>query len=112
MPLIYKRGDCLQDSDIKRIIIHVCNNVGKFGAGFALAVANRHPVVKENYLKWFNRSLQFYDSGFNLGMIQPVTINENFKIINMIAQNGLISRSNPHPIDICRAPAVFRALAF
>lgn len=33
MPLQFKNGDCLQDSNTKRTIIHVVNNSGGFGKG-------------------------------------------------------------------------------
>lgn len=82
------------------IVPHVCNNLDLFGAGFASAIANEYPVVKANYHvlgKTFLRN--------NLGHSQIVKVKEDKKykhglyVVNMIAQNGLKSNSNPRPIN-------------
>ena len=46
--IVYKKGDLLA-SDEKRIA-HGCNCSGGFGSGFAKAVADRYPNVREGYL--------------------------------------------------------------
>lgn len=80
------------------LIPHVCNNVGAFGAGFAKAIANEFPIVKENF-SLLGRSES------RLGKVQFVTALDNNhcknKIIvaNMIAQNGLINSKNRRPIN-------------
>ena len=74
------------------IIPHVCNNANAFGAGFAAAVAQHYPIVKENY--HLLNGKQF------LGYTQFVTAASNkeygYKIIfaNMIAQNGVNYKPN------------------
>lgn len=89
------------------VVPHVCNNIDLFGAGFAGQVADKYPEVKSNYHllgKNFLRS--------NLGHCQFITVYEDkqykHKIIfaNMIAQNGIISHSNPRPLNyaaLCRS---------
>lgn len=78
------------------IIPHVCNNVNKFGAGFASYIASKFPVAKENFHMLGNKS--------KLGKTQFVTCKTNneykYEIIvaNMIAQNGIVSRYNPRPL--------------
>jgi hypothetical protein len=76
------------------IIPHICNNVGRFGAGFAKAVANKYPDVKMRY--------KLLKGQYNLGDCQFVLINTTGQpiivVCNMIAQNGLISNSNQSPI--------------
>jgi hypothetical protein len=81
------------------IIPHVCNNVDVFGAGFAKAVSDRYPIVKENYHLIGPNFLKN-----NLGYVQFVTAptkHKNHKLVfaNMIAQNGLINRSNQRPLN-------------
>ena len=82
------------------IVPHVCNNIDLFGAGFAAAVAKHYPIVKENYHllgKNFLRS--------NLGYVQYVKTledkNYGHKLIfaNMIAQNGVLNKQNPRPLN-------------
>lgn len=82
------------------IVPHVCNNVNTFGAGFAGAIANRYPIVKENYHLLGNKFLQN-----NLGYVQFIETNKDktfgHKLIfaNMIAQNNIISKKNPRPLN-------------
>jgi hypothetical protein len=80
------------------IIPHVCNNVNAFGAGFAGAIANKYPSVKENY--------HLLGNNMKLGHVQFISVKKDktydHEIIfaNMIAQNGIIdSHKNPRPIN-------------
>lgn len=82
------------------IVPHVCNNVDSFGAGFAAGVAKYYPIVKENY-----HMLGSYFLKNNLGYTQFIEVDKNHtyghKLVfaNMIAQNGIISKSNPRPLN-------------
>lgn len=82
------------------IVPHVCNNLNLFGAGFAAAVADHYPIVKENYHLLGNTFLKN-----NLGYTQFVTVKKEpvygHQIIfaNMIAQNGVASASNTRPLN-------------
>jgi hypothetical protein len=79
------------------LIPHVCNNINSFGAGFAAAVQQNYPIVKENYHLLGKKS--------QLGYTQFVTARTNKKtdskliFCNMIAQNGTISKLNHRPIN-------------
>lgn len=79
------------------IVPHVCNNINLFGAGFAAAVANRFPIVKENFHMLGNKS--------KLGYVQYVQVAQNTKlhkqviIANMIAQNGVASHDYHRPLN-------------
>ena len=81
-------------------IPHICNNIDLFGGGFAAQIAEYFPSVKADYHllgKNFLRS--------NLGYAQVLTVYEEPKykhkinIVNMIAQNGIRSLSNPRPLN-------------
>lgn len=82
------------------IVPHVCNNINAFGAGFAGAVAQKYPIVKENY---HMLGLSFLKK--NPGHSQFVSVYQNSKtknqliFANMIAQNGLISEKNTRPLN-------------
>lgn len=82
-----------------RIICHVVNNKGGFGAGFALEVAKKYPLVCDKYKEWYGMSLLLGDNKFRLGDIQIVKVNETLTFINMLAQNGYKSQINTIPID-------------
>lgn len=97
VPITYVKGDAtLPNGEDNRIIIHIVNNIGKFGSGFALAVLNKWPKVKECYHKWYEGK---YLVPFTLGEVQVVKIEPNLWVANMIAQNGVIGPNNPTPIN-------------
>jgi hypothetical protein len=79
------------------IVPHVCNNVNEFNIGFAKAVSEHYPIVKENF--------HMYTSKAKLGSTQFVEVVKNNKyghriiFANMIAQNGLYSPKNTRPIN-------------
>lgn len=82
------------------IVPHVCNNMDLFGAGFAAAIANKYPIVKENY-HILGKSFLSKNPGYS----QFITVQHNKKhdskliICNMIAQNGIISQKNKRPLN-------------
>ena len=66
--IVYKTGDVLA-SDEKRIA-HGCNCSGGFGSGFAKAVAERYPSVREGYLYRHNTV------GWRLGHVQLIGVGD------------------------------------
>lgn len=75
-------------TDDKNFIVpHVCNNVKKFGAGFAKSLALKWPKTKVDFL-------QFEPT---LGEVQFVKINQ-LMIANMIAQDGIKSKTEQKPL--------------
>lgn len=82
------------------VVPHVCNNVNAFGAGFAAVLADRYPVVKENYHLLGPAFLKN-----NLGHVQFIDVYHNNKykhkliFANMIAQNGLKASGNRRPLN-------------
>lgn len=91
----YLKGDAtypkLQTSDNKSIVIaHVCNNKGKWGAGFVLSLTKRWTLPQANYL-----SLNVWP----LKLVQFLRVESNIFVANMIAQDGLYNKVyNPLPI--------------
>ena len=74
-----------------QLIIHICNNIGKWGLGFVLALSKRWKEPEMMY-----KSLNQYQ----LGTTQFVKIpNTNITVANMIAQNGI---NNKYSKKICR----------
>jgi len=97
------RGDVRSpQTKCKRVIVpHCCNTKGIMGAGVALAISYKWPVVTHQYeinCKKYGRdslgTVDFYEvEDFNF-YAEPVTI----KIANMIGQLGTISEDNPKPV--------------
>jgi O-acetyl-ADP-ribose deacetylase (regulator of RNase III) len=61
----------------KKMIVHVCNNVGAWGAGFVLALSRKWREPEARY-----RSLPKY----TLGEVDFVSVEVNISVANMIAQ--------------------------
>jgi len=79
-------------SDTDKCIIHICNDVGAWGAGFVTAVSRR----------WIEPEYVYLTSEHELGDVQIVPVQSDDErslwVINMIAQSGLRSPSNPVPL--------------
>ena len=77
-------------------ILHVCNDIGKWGKGFVVALSNRWPEPKQAFLSAYNENMA------DLGTVQPVFVEETdgirTNVMNMIAQHGIVGPNNPHPI--------------
>lgn len=80
------KGDVLvHKTDKKLLIPHIVNDEGKLGAGLAAALAHKWPVVRHNYLDWFNN----YDlkQPAKLGRNQYVPVEPGIVVVNMVAQS-------------------------
>jgi len=91
--LRYKTGDAtVPVSAGHRIIIHICNDVGKWGKGFVLSLSKRWKKPEEEYRRWYRSQNRFL-----LGEIQEVNVQSDTTIINMIAQHDIKSDKDGKP---------------
>ena len=104
----YHIGDAAwPDLDGQFVIAHILSDTGAYGAGFARQIANRYPRAKEQYLRWY-RGEGASSFPFRLGAVQWVGVGANVGrgpwwgrwVANMVAQHGLRTRTNPHPLDL------------
>lgn len=80
-PITYLAGDATRPKTMgNRIIVHICNNSNKWGAGFVLSVSSRWKAPELAY-----RSL----SAHTLGVVQFVEVASDIIVANMIAQHGI-----------------------
>ncbi len=97
----YRTGDatCPEDAG-PRIIAHVCNDAGKWGAGFVLAVSRRWKQPEQEYRRAFANG-----RGLRLGEVQFVVVDRDMTVANMVAQHGVRRRGSTPPIryDALRA---------
>jgi O-acetyl-ADP-ribose deacetylase (regulator of RNase III) len=93
--LKYKIGDAtVPEAAGMRYIIHVCNVIGAWGAGFVLAVSKRWKKPEEEYRKLWRSGL------IKLGDIQIVSVQSDTAIINMFAQKQLgLDEDGQIPLD-------------
>ena len=82
--------DHVHDNDGKTVILHICNNVGGYGKGFAKELAEVYPKARVAYRKWYQSK-----NGFALGEVQFVKVEDGVYVVNMVAQEGFRTENNP-----------------
>ena len=88
--LTYVRGDATQPAGGgPKVIPHIVNNVPAWGAGFVMALSARWPKTETAYRKWA------LNESFKLGMVQPVKVENDLWVLNMLAQAGIGNRNGP-----------------
>lgn len=91
----YLRGDATNPvgsaSEFK-IIAHVCNDEGKWGKGFVLAVSKRWEAPELAYRAAFS-----VDSAPSLGEVQFVPVEPKLEVANLIGQHGIARRGQRVP---------------
>lgn len=69
-----------------KIIAHICNDVGAWGAGFVLALSRRWHIPEHCYRNTLRRPL---------GRVQFVPVTNSIVVANMIAQHGFGGDGGP-----------------
>jgi O-acetyl-ADP-ribose deacetylase (regulator of RNase III) len=64
-----------------KIIAQICNDKGRWGSGFVLALSKKWPQPEDRYRALTPEQLQ-------LGFVQLVTVTPEIMVANMIAQHG------------------------
>ncbi|CAK0760527.1 putative Macro domain-containing protein [Azospirillaceae bacterium] len=113
--LKYIKGDLFKNIDKNgksknKYIFHVCNNIGKWGAGFTKDLTKFSKEPEERYREFYNKFSTWPDSRkFLLGKINVVPLSEELIIINAIAQNGVRTPANKIPIKYTALVDTMRA---
>lgn len=91
-PIAFIRGDATHpEGEGLKVILHVCNDVKAWGAGFVMALSKRWRAPQSFYL----------ESPFSsrLSIVQPVKVESDIDVVNMIAQHGFPSRQQRCVLD-------------
>lgn len=118
--IVHVKGDATKPQPHMKghsiLIPHVCNNIGKWGAGFVNALTSEFgPKVRQAYMWWHqgeDNHMSFSpeylkpdipmkyisDKEFKLGNVQLVHTGNRITVANMVAQRGTKSEDNPYPI--------------
>ena len=95
-PLTYTTGDATSpEGKGPRIIAHVCNDIGGWGAGFVLAVSRRWPRPEAEYRRWYADRA---NNDFALGAVQWVQVEPELWVANMVGQHGVRRAGGKPPI--------------
>lgn len=92
MPILYTAGDATRPvAEGAKIICHVCNDIGGWGAGFVVALSRRWPEPERAYRDWHG-GRRPDDMTFALGAVQFVGVQPDITVANMIGQHGVARR--------------------
>ena len=96
MGINYVAGDATNPGGTgPRIILHVCNDIGGWGAGFVLALSRKWSGPEESYRAWSRGEAGL---PFSLGQVQFVEVEENLWVANLIGQRGVRGRGAGPPV--------------
>ena len=88
-----------------RVLVHICNDAGGWGAGFVVAVSKRWQEPERRYRAWHRGE---DDLPFALGQVQFVVVEPGMWVANLIGQHGIRCHDGMPPI---RYDAVREGLA-
>lgn len=115
MNIKFIKGDATQPiAEGTKIIVHICNDIGAWGAGFVLAISRRWKEPENEYRNWFennegiqSETVQFVrlegedkqsnELIFELGNVQFVKVTDNIWVANMIAQRDVRPNKTGRP---------------
>jgi O-acetyl-ADP-ribose deacetylase (regulator of RNase III) len=93
-PITYVKGDATDPQGPgNKIIAHCCNDIGRWGKGFVMALSRRWPEPEAEYRRWHDEM-----ADFALGAVQLVQVESNLWVANMIGQHGIRDSSEGPPI--------------
>lgn len=100
--ITYVEGDATQPVLAGRpgIIVHCCNDLGRWGSGFVLALDARWPEPRKSYLEKTVYQLGSVDF---IRVVRPA----NLYVANLIGQHGTRGPFNEHPV---KYDAIFEGL--
>jgi O-acetyl-ADP-ribose deacetylase (regulator of RNase III) len=94
----YIAGDATDPiGDGIKLIVHVCNDIGAWGAGFVLAISKKWKGPEQEYKR-------IPASKRKLGYVQYIPVASNIYVVNMIAQSNI--KTNTFGVPPIRYEAV------
>jgi O-acetyl-ADP-ribose deacetylase (regulator of RNase III) len=90
--IIYVIGDATNpQGDGKKYILHICNNVRGWGAGFVLSLSRKWAAPEKAYRAMSNEEMI-------LGNVQYVPVENDITVVNMIGQHDIRSINGIPPV--------------
>jgi O-acetyl-ADP-ribose deacetylase (regulator of RNase III) len=95
-PLRIIKGDATSpQAKGRKVVAHVCNDLGGWGKGFVLAVSRRWPEPERDYREWHRHRA---GNDFGLGATRLVRVAPDVWVANMVGQRGMRRGSAGPPI--------------
>jgi len=86
----YVTGDATApEGDGLKVIIHCCNNIGTWGAGFVLALSAKWMRPEIEYRQWHRNRKERGEEELPLGGMQLVPVEDDIYVANIIGQHGI-----------------------
>lgn len=105
-PLMIIKGDATSpQAKGRKVIAHICNDLGGWGKGFVVAISRRWPEPERDYRQWHRGRAS---NDFALGVTRLVQVAPYVWVANMVGQRGIKTGSAGPPI---RYDAVEQCLA-
>lgn len=93
IPITYLKGDATKpQGEGDKFIVHCCNDIGAWGAGFVMALSRRWEAPEFEYHDWFKRGDP------QLGEVQFVHVRPDIYVCNLIGQHGIGMQNDGPPI--------------
>ena len=80
------------------VIVHVCNDMGRWGKGFVMAISGRWPGPRERFVAWHKSGSRSGDGGFGLGRVQFVDVEPELWVANVVGQHGIMAKNGVPPV--------------
>lgn len=124
--IIYTTGDAtMPTTPGPKVIVHCCNDIGAWGAGFVLALSKTWPKAEEAYKAWGSteEDPQVEETGKRqLGEVQFVLVGPKLWVANLVGQTGVGRGDDGRPpirydairyglIKVCRHCKIHEATA-
>jgi len=107
--ITFTTGDATAPAgDGNKVIAHICNDRGGWGAGFVLALSRRWREPEADYRAWYAGR---ETNDFELGATRLVPVSANLWVANMVAQHGTRAKGGLPPIRYDAVEACLRSLA-
>ena len=92
-------GDATRpQGDGPKVIVHVCNDAGGWGAGFVVALSRRWKGPEELYRRWHREGAGDGRPPFALGEVQFVPVEDDLWVANLVGQHGLKTVNGVPPV--------------
>ena len=95
MGIRYVAGDATQpEGEGTKVIVHVCNDIGAWGAGFVKALSKRWLEPERQYREWYQDRTP---NRLPLGMWKLVRVEDDVYVANLIGQEGIRTSKDGTP---------------
>ncbi|OLV19207.1 macro domain-containing protein [Deinococcus marmoris] len=93
--LTYRIRDATQpEGTDPKVLVHVCNDQGHWGAGFVLALSRRFKQPEAAYRAWATGQTDTQNP-FELGCVQFVDVEPGLWVANLIGQHDIARQARP-----------------